>query len=395
MAKILYIHHFGGIGGAGKSLLNYSKILRKKHDITIYCPAIPEDMFNLLVKNGFCVKKYFKNPGRISYYSGSRLGKSFFSGLIDILRNNKYWEDVIRSEDPEIVIVNSMVLTPLGKIIKKLGKKSICVVRETFKDKKISFINSILKRQLNDFFDGVLFISKYDMNQAKLKKPYQKVIYNFDYVDEQEQNIFFTPKAHKSNQNSFNILFLGGYSKLKGTHLIIKALNILQKKYNVKLNIFGYKKKTLSNLKKHIWVFSDYYERKINNYIKKNKLEKYITYHGVSTNLKEAFQQNDVLVFPSTKPHQSRPIFEAGFYKKAFIISDFEQTKEFVIEDYNGLCFKSNDHIDLAKKIEQLILDKNLLEKLGENNYEHSMKYHTDFYAQSLLLEAIDRIMEQ
>ena len=225
MSKILYIHHYGGIGGAGITLLNYSKIIRRKHDLLIYCPENPSDMFYFLTEHGIKVKKYSKKPGLISYYSGSRFGKSFFIGLLNMFKNKKYWEDIIKEEDPEIVMVNSMVLSPIGKIIKKYNKKSICVVQETFKDRKISMFNRKLKHLLNEYFDGVLFISKYDLNKAKLNKPIQKVINNFIELDTSNKETNFSQDIPKNRNETFNILFVGGYSRLKGTHIIIKALN--------------------------------------------------------------------------------------------------------------------------------------------------------------------------
>lgn len=392
LCKILYVHHYGGIGGAGISLLNYSKILGKKNELIVYCPDDLIDMFNYLKEHGIKVKKYNKKPGMIPYYSGSRIGKSFFLGLLDIVRNKKYWENIIIQEDPEIVIVNSMVLTPMGKTIKKCNKKAVCVVRETFKDRKISIFNIILKRFLNEFFDGVIFLSKYDLNTAHLNKPIQKVINNFVYLDACNTETNFSSDSAKNRDEPFKILFVGGYSKLKGTHVIIKALNILKDKYNIKLNIYGYKKNYSSKVKKHLFFLKENYIYKIDKFIEKHNLEKYIEYHGVSKNLDEAFQENDILIFPSTKPHQARPAFEIGLYRKPVIISDFEQTKEFVIDGYNGLCFKPNDYIDLSKKIEQLIIDKNLLKQLGENNYTQTMKYHTNFAIEHLLLEFIDEI---
>jgi len=395
LSKILYIHHYWGIGGAGITLLNYSKIIGKKHDLLIYCPENPSDMFYFLTEHGFKVKKYSKNPGSISYYSGSRFGKSFFIGLLNIFKNKKYWEDIIKEEDPEIVIVNSIVLSPMGKIIKKYNKKSICVVQETFKDRKISMFNRKLKHLLNEYFDGVLFISKYDLNKAKLNKPIQKVINNFIELDTSNKEANFPPNIPKNRNGKFNILFVGGYNKLKGTHIIIKALNLLKDKYNVKLNIYGYKKKSLSKIKRYLFFLNDFYVHKIDRFIKKHKLESYIEYHGVTKDLSKAFEENDVLVFPSTKPHQSRPSFEVGLYKKPVIISDFDQTKEFVIDGYNGLCFEPNDYVDLSKKIEQLILDTNLLKQLGENNYSQTMKYHTNYAMENLLLEFIEEVLEK
>lgn len=392
LCKILYIHHYGGIGGAGITLLNYSRILGKGNELIVYCPDDLIDMFNYLKEHGIKVKKYNKKPGWISYYSGSRFGKSFFLGLLNIIRNKKYWENIIIQEDPEIVIVNSMILTPMGKIIKKCNKKAVCVVQETFKDHKISIFNIILKHLLNNFFDGIIFISNYDLNNARLNKPTQKVINNFVYLDACNAETNFSSESAKNRDEPFKILFVGGYSKLKGTHVIIKALNILKDKYNIKLNIYGYKNKSSSKVKEHIFFLQDNYVHKIDKYIEKHNLENYIEYHGVAKNLDEAFQESDVLVFPSTKPHQARPAFEIGLYRKPVIISDFDQTKEFVIDGYNGLCFKPNDHIDLSKKIEQLIIDKNLLKQLGENNYTKTMKYHTNFAMEHLLLEFIDEV---
>ena len=67
------------------------------------------------------------------------------------------------------------------------------------------------------------------------------------------------------------------------------------------------------------------------------------------------YKEANIIVFPSTKPHQARPIYEAGISNKPIIISDFNETKEFAINEYNVFTFKNGNNKSLLQTIEKVL----------------------------------------
>ena len=65
------------------------------------------------------------------------------------------------------------------------------------------------------------------------------------------------------------------------------------------------------------------------------------------------------------------------YFLLTVIASDFVETKDELINEFNGLTFAPNNSVELAKKISQLSLDEKLCKKLGENNYILSKKNHS------------------
>ena len=45
MAKLMFIHHSGLVGGAGVSLINTIKAVAEENEIIVCVPSQPEDMY--------------------------------------------------------------------------------------------------------------------------------------------------------------------------------------------------------------------------------------------------------------------------------------------------------------------------------------------------------------
>jgi glycosyltransferase involved in cell wall biosynthesis len=84
-----------------------------------------------------------------------------------------------------------------------------------------------------------------------------------------------------------------------------------------------------------------------------------------------------LLVFPATKPHQARPIFEAGLSKIPVIASEFPNIKEFM-NDELGFTFQNKNSSDLAKLIKDIFLKKISFKNQIENNFLICNLRHTE-----------------
>jgi glycosyltransferase involved in cell wall biosynthesis len=396
--KILILHHSGLIGGAGVSLYNVAISLTQIYDLKIYCPPIPQDYSKFLIDKGFEVKYYNFPIGSIPYYSGSGniFSIGFIKEIIKILLYYNKLKHLLSKEVYDILIVNSKTLSWISKILPKRNIISICFVRETRVKTIYNFWNNVQRHFLN-IFKGVVFISDFDRIIEKLSNPLIEVIPNFvkDVLLHDEIYQFNFLKKYSISDNVFKILYVGGISKLKGFDLALDATSILINE-NVVLLVAGSSNIININYKNNIKSFSitqRKFMRKVSLLstllIKKKK----IIYLGLNLDMHDVYSLADVLIFPVFYPHQGRPIFEAGAYKKPVIVPDFINFKEYVINEFNGLYFKKRNPNSLARSIYRIMKDGNLMKELGENNYLIFKKNHLKEHGENKLNQFIQELI--
>ncbi|MBU1092999.1 MAG: glycosyltransferase family 4 protein [Firmicutes bacterium] len=400
--KILIIHHSGLHGGAGISLYNTWLELQDYYEVVTYIPNSPSQLFDFLTSKGLKPKVFPFKLGKITHYSGgnSLLQPRFWYHALHSMFQVKYWQRIEIEENPDLIIVNSKVLSWMGKIFKKSA--TLCFVRETIAGKTNSLINKYMNRNLENF-SAVSFLSEFDLKQTNLKKTNAFVVPDFldkiDYIDSYGK----TDSCKKLNIpfDSTNILFVGGINRLKGVDLVLKALvEIKNEKISLIIagnddgvvnesNLIRY---YLTRIKKHKQIV---YSKKIKDFIRKNKIEEKVYFIGIQKNISLAYSASDFLIFPMIKPHQARPVFEIGVQKKTAVISDFPNIRELIVHDVNGLTFSPGKYASLSFLILKLVNDPALLKRLGENNYKMSLSRHSKENALRILLEQIRLILQK
>lgn len=367
--KILLFHHCDGLGGAGISLFNTYKMLKEEYEVKVYLPHYSSQLENYFKNHNAKINTINDNVGMISSYSGGPkvFSRTFVNNLVKIIDTRKVLQSIIKSEKPDVVAVNSMTLAWAGKLIQRNGIKSLCFIRETYVD---NLGMRFIQHSLNKWFDGVIFISEHDKKKFKCKAPVvgtvRDSVHMTDYLIDLTRSQACETLGIDSE--SFNILFVGGTSELKGWTVVTKAIKKLMH-YNINLIVAGRLIKS---------------EMVINDRIK---------YIGEQSNMPIVYRASDILVFPSTSPHQARPAFEAGFMGLPVIISDFEETREQIQNEVNGLTFKYSNSDDLAKKILKLYEDREFSQKLGQANKEHAARFHEFENCKQTLLTLVNELI--
>lgn len=378
--KILYIHHIGQLGGASISMLDNIKMLCKKFSISIIVPMdISEDILSILRNYNIEIHKYDGYFPRFSYYSGSNsfLSRSVISELIRNFRHGSKFYDFVKQIECDVILCNTSVLSALGKYLNKINIPKILYIRETFTE---NIVSRYIIRNINKYFTAVFAISGYENKYAKFQIPY--IVITDVYIP--TKKIINPIKVN----DKFKVLFLGGTSYLKGFTVISRAVRYLDD--NIQVIILGdidYKK----GLGK--WYIHPFLHLK---YLNATKIfnNRQIIKVGLVNDVSTYIASSDLIVFPSTKPHQPRPIIEAGFYSRTAIISDYEQTKEFFKDNFNVITFKPNNALDLSNKINNLNRNRDSLLRLGQNNYMMSNKYHNYDIEKEKINKAIETIIE-
>lgn len=386
--KILFFHHCSDIGGAGLSGLNVlNSIDKSKFDVIVFSNSENNQMVTLFRNNGYRVIHGWKSPVIFSHFSGAEkfiFSPKFLLNMINILIDYNKINLVIKKVDPDIVIVNSITLFWIGSIAKKYKKKAICFVRETSTKGLLGIRTNIVEKSLDINFDKVVFISKYDAQRCRIQLSKKVVVCNvlkkdaFHDFDEIKNDTLQTNK-----KGHIKVLFLGGMSYLKGSHIIIKAL-YLTKQTNIKLVFLGYKwygKKKLSNCKTIIqkikYLLNLDFEKKVIEMIYNYNLLSKIEFHGNQFNVLKFYATCDVVVLPITSPHQLRPIFEAGLAKVAVILPDYCNYAE-LINSEACFWFARNNPFDLARVLVNICANPSTLKQRVNNNYLSTMKNHNE-----------------
>lgn len=373
----MLIHHSGLLGGAGISLINNIKALAEENEVCVYLPSDPPDLKELLKREcpGVRAIAYGRRIGALTYYSGGDSPRKlrFWYRLMLIVKQWRYWNTVIEKENPDAVAVNSMILCWMSKLPAVRSRKSICFVRETKTGNPDNRLNRYIHTALERFSD-VVFISKYDRDREALKTANAEVIYN--YIDPTRlDSMVGREEAEKQlhlKEGVFRVLYVGGVVRMKGFDLAVRT--VLESRHPMELLAAGIGFDDAMNAKSEE---VRRYVGEMKTLLEREDPEHRVRMLGKQGNMSACYAACDVLVFPMRSPHQARPAFEAGFFGKPVIISDFENIREFVSDGVNGLLVEPDRADSLRQKIEYLYENREAAIRMGENNRERCLSCHS------------------
>lgn len=376
MKKILFFHHYNSPVGAGLSFLHILQSIDKSaYDLVVCIPPI-EGVLDKKIKSLGIRVIYSDAVVPYMHFSGGNLPYLSIRNLKNsgqILKAKSDLAKVIERENPDCVAINSLTLYWIGKIAKGLRKKTICFHRETYDRGLIGVRTARMKKHFSTYFDGIAFLSYFDMNETPVGKG--KYVRITDKVDVSAyEKLLKTDCREKLNlpRDGKLVLYLGGKSSLKGPLVAIKAMKWVDE---AKLVFLQYQPEKLDNVKARIKyavkiLLNRNLDYKIARQIEKKNLRERILFRPATDCVEEYFTACDAVVFPSMQPHQSRPIYEAGIAKKPIAITDFVNTREF-LDEMNGWMFPKGNAKVLAHRIEEMFSIKSA--QRVEENYQRAL----------------------
>ncbi|QZT37222.1 glycosyltransferase [Halosquirtibacter xylanolyticus] len=389
--KIVFMHHTNIIGGGSLSLFDIIDCLSD----TNYSPHVvfPKSNSASSYLKSKCLDDSYEYTEvdcpfiTLSNFNG---GPNLIFMLFKFLRNIFFvfkWNKLIRNMNEEIFVLNSIVQVPLVLLLKYHNKKVICCVRET-KQERRGIVNLLMSRLL-DMCDCVTFLTKFDMLNWSLIKADTYILP--DIVNLKYSNIEQRGTSKSFNRDSLTLLYTGGANYLKGYDVLLESLTYLNIKLNVvvcgvippKINL------RFIILRTQLYLFHvkcQSLKLQINKNIK-------ITVFGKMSNVEELINKCDVIVIPFNIAHQSRNLYEAGYFKKPVIISDFTCYEDNVIDGFNCITFNPNDPRDLADKI-SLFYSKPTEEVIlmGQNNHSMTISNHNHETVSKLFINILSNV---
>lgn len=267
---------------------------------------------------------------------------------------------IIRNNNIEIVCFQDPVSSFLSMLIVKSRHKNVKIIVETHGD----FIET-LGLEKNLLFPGVykyifMTLSKYTINNADIIRAVsssteaqvreinkEKSIVRFPaWVDFDD---FKDIQINRSAQEKFQILFIGSVTDRKKPHLIVEAMNLLNKN-NIEFLIVG----PTPNLK---------YLDSLKSLISSYALDDNVKFFGSvdRKRVKSFYSEVNLMILPSVSEGLARVIFESQATACPVLVTDAPGMGDIVIEGQTGYIFESNSIESLASKIKEV-----------EENYEEA-----------------------
>jgi len=148
------------------------------------------------------------------------------------------------------------------------------------------------------------------------------------------------------NKNKVVIGYVGRISKEKNPHVLLESFRKLSHQERLSLLMVG------DGPEAQLKEFKDTPNCKITGFVK---------------NVQEYLKAMDIFVMPSLTETTSLATLEAMSTGLPVIVTKVGFMKKYVVKDHNGIFFPRNSSSLLAVKIEKLLKDRNLRERLGTN----------------------------
>jgi len=380
--RLLVLNHATTLGGASLSLEHILKSIdTSEFDISVYCRSDRQDFALHLESLGFNVIYGGSGPTPFAHFSGAEFPAFSVSAIANVARILRDCVGISRvlSKRFDLVIVNSMTLFWVGRLARSYGSRTAMFHRETFIRGRFGLRTGLIRHELLHGFDGVAYISEFDRSAAGDFRAASTVI--SDKVDPSAYADIGRRQArrHLGIPDGYYVLHLGGASRLKGPDTILRALELIDQE--VSLIFLGAESSQDmsregsyrgSRLRSH----ADDYGKLLQRLANSATLKERVLFRAASSDVNLYYLASDLVVFPSSSPHQARPIYEAGAARRLILLSDFPNTKEFARDGVNCVEFPPGDASALARRVNEAVRDPRMMQGLIQENLRLTLLNH-------------------
>ena len=321
--KIVFFMPLIGTGGVEKNLFVFSKFLSKKNDVFI-CTSSKKFKYKFDKKVNFILpKKGFKN----SYRQRLHYIVCLYSLFIFLIKNKN---SIVISFQGNVYCV--LLCKLLGiKILVRSNSSPTGWEHGFFK----RFIYSRIMKKADSFLVNSLSFKKQIKNVYGIKAT---SIYNpVDSKDilkkaKEKKRINFFGKKNKS----LHLINIGRLTDQKDQMTLLKAINSIKDKINIKLIIIGEGEN----------------KKKLENYININNLKKNIKILNFIQNPYPLIKSSDIFILSSKFEGLPNVLLEATILKKYIISTNCPTGPSEIIKDKTyGVLFKIGDFYSLSREI--------------------------------------------
>jgi len=405
--KVLYIQHAGALGGSAKSLSCLLEFInRSKYDPVVLCIHNNSELVKLYERRG--VETYVNDKihtfnhttgGWYSLFSPMGIYE-FIKAICGYIPSIKETRRFIRELNPDVVHLNSLVLSPSAWGVKLAGVPLVWHIRESVVKGHLGIRKYLLKKMVNRLADEAVFICENDRNTLLGGKA-GTVVYNF--VDGNLYDIKVDPSEVRRDlgiaPGDKVILFMGGKSVIKGIFPLLRALPLVKTKVPetqclMAGAIYEQSKKLLHRAARKVLplIGSGTVSQKVDKIIETQHMSEYVHLLPWRNDVELLIAACDVLVFPSIEPHFARPVIEAEAMAKPVVASRIGGVEELVEDGVTGILVPPGDPRALADALVKVLQDEGTAKKMGEEGYKMAKERYSPRNVR-MIEEIYDRLL--
>lgn len=328
-------------------------------------------------------------------------------GAASLARNLvRFWpsvratERLIATVAPDIVHVNSLVLSASAIATLRSGKKLLWHVREPVHRGTFGMRRMLLRRMFQQTDDAV-FITEFDKEQLAPRGP-GTVVHEFVQFDRFDRTIDGGPVRRELGiaEDAKVALFMGGNMRVKGAQVFLRALPRVRKEVPELVAVIPgavrpWSRSLVARLARAILpLFGAATDRqRFEAILDEFSLRNYVRLLPFRSDPERLMAVADVVVVPFIQPHFAMPIAEAGAMAKPIVASRIGGVEEAVRDGQTGLLVPPCNAPALAAAVVRILKDNALALQLGESGYLLSLaKYRADSNARHIMA-LYDRII--
>ncbi len=375
--KILFVHQANGLGGAVKSLsLILLNLDQEKYEPFLFLPG--DDVQTVDFFAGLGIPTH-TCQGLVTFGDayGVSLGFSFWKPWTFLIFWRRFFHsvsvfrDFLTEHQPDLIYLNTAVLTPYGLAAKQCSIKVIWHIREEIRKSGFQPWAWLTRKIIRACANRIICISQ--VNKQKLGIPSAEVIYNYASLGHANlaEAVQMREKQVGVEKRPFVLAMLGGTVWSKGLPTLLRAMaQVCSTDRHVRLIVAGHP------IRPDTMTYVD----KVKNLLRRQKdtshecheilrtypqLAEKVSFLGFQKDVGFIISGSDVLIWPGRVSHFARPIMEAFSLGKPVIASDFESSREIVSDGRNGLLFQPENAVDLSRKIMYLVNNPALMKQMG------------------------------
>ncbi len=227
--------------------------------------------------------------------------------------------------------------------------------------------NSLYHRFIYKKIDLYLVITKKLYHEACKYLPLNKSIIHIlsygirkpNHTLSDGKKVFF--EKYNMEPSLFSVGVFSRIEEQKGQHLAIEAIH--QSKHKIQLSIVGH-------------CMDEKYKSRLIDMSKDYNLSHLISFTGFLQSPMSYMPFFDLIVLPTYEETFGLIVAEAMFMKVPVIGSNAGGVPEIISHKSNGLLFQTRNHNDLQDKIDMIIEDSQLREKIIDNGYSFVSKHY-------------------
>jgi len=283
---------------------------------------------------------------------------------------------VFKEVNPDLIHINSVVVPGILRAAAKYNCPVIVNILECVHPGYTGFRKNILIRKTLKWGDFFVFMLKSEAKKWRVLND-DNVVVVYDFIEQvsgvgwQVSGSNTNCKLQIANCELPSIGYLGRFTKAKGVHYLLEALGILKRR-GIKFHALLIGALPQSSIKNHIRRLP--YLDLLNLIIKRENLEKNVSFTGEITNVTAVISQLDVLAAPFTEPHFSRLCGEAAMAGKVIIAFDIDGPGEEIIDGETGFLVKPFNVNEFADKLETALTNPEMRKMMEAKAPEHAKK---------------------